>query len=39
MFTGAGMTSLKKTHANRLQRTKHAELKGVNEGQIHCAGR
>ena len=39
MFTGAGVTSLKKTHAGRSQGAKHAELKGVNEGQIRRAGR
>src|SRR5271155_2579030 len=39
MFTGANVTSLKKTHAGRSQGAKHAELKGVNEGQIRRAGR
>jgi hypothetical protein len=38
MFTGANVTSLKKTHAGRSQGAKHAELKGVNEGQIRRAG-
>ena len=32
MFAGAGVTSLKKTHAGRSQGAKHAELNGVNEG-------
>jgi hypothetical protein len=39
MFTGAGVTSLKNTHAGRSQGAKHAELKDVNEGQIRRAGR
>jgi len=39
MFTGAKVTSLKKTHAGRSQGAKHAELKGVNGGQIRRAGR
>ena len=39
MFTGAGVTLLKKTHAGRSQGAKHAELKGVNEGQIRRVGR
>lgn len=39
MFTGAGVASLKKTHAGRPQSAKHAELNGVNEGQIRRAGR
>ncbi|KAF2178737.1 hypothetical protein K469DRAFT_802592, partial [Zopfia rhizophila CBS 207.26] len=39
MFTEANVTSLKKTHAGRSQGAKHAELKGVNEGQIRRAGR
>jgi hypothetical protein len=38
MFTGANVTSLKKTHAGRSQGAKHAELKGINEGQIRRAG-
>ena len=39
MFTGANVRSLKKTHAGRLQPAKHAELRGVSEGQIRRAGR
>jgi hypothetical protein len=39
MFVGANVTSLKKTHAGRSQGAKHAELNGVNEGQIRRAGR
>jgi len=31
MFTGAGVTSLKKTHAGPSQGAKHAELKGVHK--------
>jgi hypothetical protein len=38
MFTGGVVMSLKKTHAGRSQGAKHAELHGVNEGQIR-AGR
>src|SRR3954451_10289587 len=39
MSAGANVTSLKKTHAGRSQGAKHAELNGVNEGQIRRAGR
>jgi hypothetical protein len=39
IFAGANVASLKKTHAGRSQGAKHAELKGVNEGQIRRAGR
>ena len=39
MFTGANVTSLKKTHAGRSQGAKYAELNGVNEGRIRRAGR
>jgi hypothetical protein len=39
MFTGAGVASLKKTHAGRSQDAKHAELNGVNGGQIRYADR
>jgi hypothetical protein len=39
MFTGAGVASLRKTDAGRSQGAKHAELNGVNEGQIRRAGR
>jgi hypothetical protein len=39
MFAGANVMSLKKTHAGRSQGAKHAELNGVNEGQIRRAGR
>jgi hypothetical protein len=39
IFAGANVTSLKKTHAGRSQGAKHAELKGVSEGQIRRAGR
>jgi len=38
VFTGAGVTSLK-TQTGRSQGAKHAELKGVNEGQTRRAGR
>ena len=38
MLTGANVTSLKKTHEGRSQGGKYAELNGVNEGQIRCAG-
>jgi hypothetical protein len=39
MLAGAGVMSLKKTHAGRSQGAKHAELHSVNEGQIRRAGR
>jgi hypothetical protein len=39
MFSQAKVASLKKTHAGRAQGAKHAELKGVSEGQIRRAGR
>ena len=39
MFTGANVTSLKKTRVGRSQGAKLAELNGVNEGQIRRAGR
>ena len=39
MFEGANVASLKKTHAGRSQGARHAELNGVNEGQIRRAGR
>ena len=39
MFAGANVMSLKKTHAGRSQGARHAELKGVSEGQIRRAGR
>lgn len=38
-FEGAGLTSIKKTHAGRAQGAKHAELAGVSESQIRRAGR
>jgi hypothetical protein len=39
MFTAAGVTSLRKTHAGRSQRAKYTELKGVDEGQTRRTGR
>jgi hypothetical protein len=39
MFTGADVASLKNPHAGRLQGVKHAELNGVDKGQIRRAGR
>jgi hypothetical protein len=33
-FSGVNVTSLKKTHASRLQGPKHAELKSVNEASL-----
>jgi hypothetical protein len=38
MFTGANVTSLKKTHAGRSQGAKHSELKGVNEARFAAPG-
>lgn len=37
-FTGAGLTSDKKTHAGRAQGAKHAELAGTPDAQIRRAG-
>ena len=39
IFSGAGHSSLKKTHAGRAQGAKYAELNGVGEAQIRRAGR
>ncbi|EFW13791.1 conserved hypothetical protein [Coccidioides posadasii str. Silveira] len=39
IYSGTGLSGLKKTHAGQAAGARHAEQIGVSEGQICCAGR